>query len=114
MDTCGHSLYQSVCLYRMQERSLNTEVARAATRPGSTVCWPRSVHHCSPGPLPSCEGIQETIVSSLGSLNDMYNLSAKTGSVNKDVKPLNHFQLLKSGALWIELLLKNCRKTLTF
>lgn len=34
-----------------------------------------------------------------GSLNDKYDLSAETGSTNKDVKPLNHFKLLKSGAL---------------
>lgn len=50
-----------------------------------------------------------------GSLNDKYNLSAKTGSANKDVKPLNHFKLLTSGALWIESYLKaNCRKVIDF
>lgn len=76
-------------------------MARAATSLGLQSAAPGLVHHCSPGPLPGCEGIQETVVNSLGSLNDMYNLSAKTGSVNKDVKPLNHFKLLKSGALWI-------------
>lgn len=33
-----------------------------------------------------------------GSLNDMYDPSAKTGSGNKNIK---HFQC-KAGALWIE------------
>ena len=93
-----------VYLYCVPERSLNTEVARATTQDLEFTAWavPGLAHHCSPGPLPSREEIRERLCSLLGSLNDMYNLSAKTGSVNKDVKPLKHFKLFKSGSLWIE------------
>lgn len=66
---------------------------------------PRFVHHCSPEPLR--RDAQDCLYRLFGSLNDKYDLSAKTGSANKDMKPLNHFKLFKSGALWIELLLKS-------
>lgn len=78
-----------------------------------TLVWavPRLVRHCclgltcSLGPWPSCKwGYVRNCSQSLsGSLNDMYNLSAKTGSVNKEVKPFP-VTFVKCGAFRI----RNC------
>lgn len=78
-----------------------------------TLVWavPRLVRHCclgltcSLGPWLSCKwGYVRNCSQSLsGSLNDMYNLSAKTGSVNKEVKPFP-VTFVKCGAFRI----RNC------
>lgn len=78
-----------------------------------TLVWavPRFVRHCclgltcSLGPWLSCKwGYVRNCSQSLsGSLNDMYNLSAKTGSVNKEVKPFP-VTFVKCGAFRI----RNC------